>query len=137
MIWGHIAFTDVVSAAFTKSDSEIVKVDLQPTERRPTAAISAICCTWVDPRSVDQRAKHVVAVVEAFFFFLFYSYDGKQHMICRRGGKSLYVLIVQYVMSDATGLFIKTELRFYGMLSREIGVNQQEESSDIYTSGIK
>lgn len=40
-------------------------------------------------------------------------------------------------MSDATGLLIKTELRFYGVLSREIGVNQQEESSDIYTSGIK
>lgn len=58
-------------------------------------------------------------------------------MICKRGGKSLYVLIVQYVMSDATGLLIKTERRFYGVLSREIGVNQQEESSDIYTSGIK
>lgn len=49
-------------------------------------------------------------------------------MICRRGGKSLYVLIVQYVMSDATGLFIKTELRFYGVLSREIGVNQRVQT---------
>lgn len=33
MIWGHIAFIDVASAAFTKSESEIVKVDLQPTEK--------------------------------------------------------------------------------------------------------
>ena len=51
MIWGHIAFIDLISATFNTSESEISKVDSNHQEkhrrRRPTAVASVNCFTWV------------------------------------------------------------------------------------------